>query len=221
MAGAARTSRINHPLASIEAPGDSVDYSQGSTHKQLLKGKGAMSGRKDLERDLEPDLSSAAFLAGISPGGPDGIHGPKGKENPFSIYVLVRSMRNRWLPSLRWMAVGISRVIPESFLDRLGCELHDGTIWEPGSSRAPGPGDTCAVGYEVRRQRDREIGFRLIESTYPIIVLVGLLATLFSCLRIISYNQQVYAANKRAEATSPPPESHGAVVSISHISRRW
>lgn len=194
---------------------------RGSTAGQHLKGKGAMSGRKDLERDLEPDQSSADFLAGIGDSGADGIHGEKGPQDRFSLYVLVRRLRDRWLPSLRWLVSGIARIVPEGFLDRLSCELHDGSIWEQGSSRAAGPSDTCSLGDEIRRQRDREIGFRLIESTYPIIVLIGLMATLFSCLRIISYNQQAYASHRRAEAMKPTTETHSSVIATHHISRRW
>lgn len=180
-----------------------------------------MSGREDLERDLEPDLSSAAFLAGIGSHRADGIHGEKGTEEAFSLYVLVRRLRDRWLPGVRWVARCVSWFIPKGVLDWARCKFHDGTIWEQGPAGAYGPSDTCALGHQIRRQRDRELGFRLIESLYPVIVLIGMMATLFSCLRVISYNQQVYAAAKRAEAASPAIETHSSVFATNHVSRRW
>jgi hypothetical protein len=180
-----------------------------------------MSGRQDVERDLEPDLSSAAFLAGLGADRADGVHGEKGQEEAFSLYVLVRRLRDRWVPGLRWVARRFSWVIPKGILDWISCQLHDGTIWEQGPAGAYGPGDTCALGHQVRRQRDRELGFRLIESAYPIIILVGLMATIFSCLRIVSYNQQVYAESKRVQTTTPPVETHSSVFDTHHVSRRW
>lgn len=174
-----------------------------------------MSGRQNLEGDLGADLAPDDFLAGIGPGRADGVHGQKGKEEAFSLYVLVRRLRNGGLPVVRWLACGLARFIPESLLDRLGCELHDGSIWESGPARDPGPGDTCSIGYQARRARDRELGFRLIEASLPILVLIGMMATAFSVLRIISHTKATAAEVKKADVAAKPP------LTESSIAWRW
>lgn len=186
------------------------DYQEGTQ-----KGKGAMSGRQNLEGDLGADLAPDDFLADIGHGRTNRVHGPKSQEKAFSLYVLVRRLRDCRLSVVRWLACGLARFIPESLLDRLGCQLHDGFIWESGPARDPGPGDTCAIGHQARRERDREIGFRVIEAALPIIILVGMMATAFSVLRIISHNKTAMAETKKEAVVSVPP------VTDSSLAWRW
>lgn len=177
--------------------------------------KGAMSGREDTERSLEPDYSSSDFLAGIGNRGPDRVHGPKNKTEPFSLASLVRGVRDGRYPRLRRLALCVSRLIPESILDWADSQFHDGFIWEQEYAGNPRPGDTCVIGHQARSELDREIGWKVIYASLPIMLLVSLMVTLYAALRISST-----AAEARAQ--SAPVEKHSSVTAVaSPITKVW
>ena len=177
--------------------------------------KGAMSGRKDTARDLEPDYSSVDFLAGIGSGRIDRVSGQKDQAKPFSLLSLVRGVRDGRHPRLRRLALCCSRLVPESVLDWADCQLHDGTIWEPEHAGGDRPGDTCVIGHQARSQLDREVGWKVIYAALPILLLVSFMLTLFAALRVSAHA-------KEAHAKAPPAATHSSVMaSTNPITKVW
>lgn len=174
-----------------------------------------MSGRENLEDDLGADYAPDDFLAGIGSDRPDGLHGEEGAEDVGTFARMVRGMRDGRMPRVRCVLTGVARCLPESVLDWPRSVLHDGSIWEQGSSATCGPGDTGVVGLERRRELDEEIGWRFINAVMPVFIVGGLALYLLAAVYVISRHPiPTYGGAHATPSISPlpPPSATSSVL---------
>ena len=130
-----------------------------------------MSGRPSAQNDLGADHPVDDFLAGIGLGRTDGVRGSQGQKDMGACCRLVRGVRDGRFPRVRRIFTAFARLIPACVLDWFGCQLCDGSIWEPGLPANCGPGDTGALGAQIRNELDEEIGWRVIGAAMPVFVI--------------------------------------------------